>query len=65
MKVNVDISENHTEPYAVIYTNRVTDEIQRLVDLLSVNESPITALKNEEHICQILRNIWVCKEARI
>lgn len=50
MKVNVDISAEHKEPYAVIYTDKVTDEIQRLIELLSAGETPITALQNEENI---------------
>ena len=31
MKVSVDISAEYKEPYAVIYTNKVTDEIQRMI----------------------------------
>ncbi len=50
MKVNVDISAEHKEPYAVIYADKVTDEIQRLIDLLSTGETPITALQNEEDV---------------
>ena len=50
MKVSVDISPEYTEPYAVIYTNAVTAEIQRMIDVFSTNESPITALQNEEDI---------------
>ena len=33
MKVSVDISPEHTEPYAVIYTSQMTDEIQRLLEV--------------------------------
>ena len=33
MKVSVDISPEHIEPYAVIYTDKMTDEIQDLVIL--------------------------------
>ena len=50
MKVSVDISAEYTEPYAVIYTDKVTDEIQRMIDIFSTNETPITALQNEEDI---------------
>ena len=50
MKVSVDISDEYKEPYAVIYTNTVTDEIQRIIDVFSSNETPVTALKNEEEI---------------
>ena len=50
MKVTVDISAEYKEPYAVIYTDKVTEEIQRIIDTFSANESPITALQNEEDI---------------
>ena len=50
MKVKVDISAEFIEPYAVIYTNKVTDEIQRMIDIFSTSETPITALQNEEDL---------------
>lgn len=50
MKVNIDISPEYKEPYAVVYTDKVTDEIQRMVDVFSNSETPITALQNEEDI---------------
>lgn len=50
MKVNIDISPEYKESYAVIHTDKVTDEIQRMVDAFSNSETPITALQNEEDI---------------
>ena len=50
MKVSVTISPDYKEPYAVIYTDKVTDDIQRIIDAFSTNETPITTLKNEEDI---------------
>ena len=50
MKVSVDISPEYKEPYAIIYTDKVTEDIQRIIDTLSTNESPVTALQNEEDI---------------
>ena len=50
MKVSVDISAEYKEPYAVIYTDKVTDEIQRMIDIFSTSETPITALQNEENL---------------
>ena len=50
MKVSVDISPEHTEPYAVIYTSQMTDEIRRLLEVFGNSESPITALLNEEDL---------------
>lgn len=50
MKVNIDISAEYKEPFAVIHTDKVTDEIQRAVDTLGTNETPVTAFRNEEDI---------------
>ena len=50
MKVNIDISPEYKEPYAVIHTDKVTDEIQRMIDVFGNSETPVTALINEEDI---------------
>ena len=50
MKVSVDISAEHKEPYAVIHTDKITAEIQRMIDIFSTSETPITALQNEEDL---------------
>ena len=50
MKVSIDISAEYKEPYAVIYTDKVTDDIQRVIDMLGTSETPVTALQNEEDI---------------
>ena len=50
MKVSIDISAEYKEPYAVIYTDKVTDDIQRVIDVLGTSETPVTALQNEEDI---------------
>lgn len=50
MKVSVDISPEYKEPFAVIHTDKVTDEIQQMIDSLSASDAPITALWNEVDI---------------
>ena len=50
MKVKIDISAEYKEPFAVIHTDKVTDEIQRMIDVFSNSETPVTALQNEEDI---------------
>ena len=50
MKVNIDISAEYKEPFAVIHTDKVTGEIQRMIDIFSNSETPVTALQNEEDI---------------
>lgn len=46
MKVNVDISSEYKEPYAVIYTSEVTEDIQRMIDILGSKDSPVIALQS-------------------
>ena len=48
MKVSVEISEAYREPCAVIYTDKMTDEIQRLLDAFGSKNPPITAWRNQE-----------------
>ena len=50
MKVSVNISPDHSEPFAVIYTDQMTDEIQRIIDYFNAGEVPITAQQNEKLI---------------
>ena len=56
MKVTVDISNEYKEPYAVIHTDKITEEIQRIIDNFQVNEAPITALHNEEDMIVLQPN---------
>ena len=50
MKVSIELSAEYKEPFAVIHTDKVTDEITRIIDMFSNNETPVTALQNEEEI---------------
>lgn len=47
MKVKIEISDIET-PYAVIYTNEITQEIQRAVSLLDMKSDIITANDDEK-----------------
>lgn len=50
MKVSIELSPEYSEPYAIIYADKITDNIQRTLDIFGSNESPITAFKNENDI---------------
>ncbi len=41
--MNIEVSAQYKEPYAVIYTNKVTDEVQHVIHVLNQKKSPITA----------------------
>ena len=46
MQVKIEVSSEHTTPKAVIYTDRITPEIQRALDILQVKNSPVLAEQN-------------------
>ena len=48
MKVKVDVSQQYKEPYVEIHTDKITDDIQRIIDFLNSGDSPIVGLRNEE-----------------
>lgn len=50
MKVEIQISPDIEEPYAVIYSNQMTDEIQRIYDKIRYCDNVITAIDNEQII---------------
>ena len=50
MKVSIELSPEYSEPYAIIYADKITDSIQRTLDIFGSNESPITAFQNENDI---------------
>lgn len=50
MKVSVELSTEYSVPYAVIYADKVTSEVQRMLDAFGRNETPITALQNEDNL---------------
>ncbi len=43
MQVKIEVSPEHTPPRAVIYTDRITPEIQRALDILQAKDSPVLA----------------------
>ncbi len=43
MQVKIEISPEHTPPRAVIYTDRITPEIQRALDILQAKDAPVLA----------------------
>ena len=46
MKVRIEVSPEHTAPNAVIYTDRITQEIQRAMDILQAKDAPVLAERN-------------------
>lgn len=49
MKVRIEIDEKYIEPNAVIYTNKVTDEISKIVEFMKEDKTNvINGFKNEQ-----------------
>ncbi len=46
MQVQIEVSPEHTPPRAVIYTDRITPEIQRALDMLQAKDAPVLAERN-------------------
>lgn len=47
MKVKIEISEEYDPAYAVIYTAAVTEEVQKVSDLLQQGSGPVTAFSED------------------
>jgi len=47
MKVKIEISGEYDPAYAVIYTKAVTEEIQKVSDLLQQDNGPVTAYSED------------------
>lgn len=50
MKVNIELSNEYKEPEILIRTDKVTDEVKRLVALLDSASKPIIVKKDDEKI---------------
>lgn len=50
MKVSVELSKEYNPPYAVIYTDTVTDDIQKAIDLLGMNDTPLIGMQEDRMV---------------
>ena len=61
MKVNVIISPEVHEAYAEIHTDKMTEEIGRIVDMLSTEAAPVTARAGEELVVLKPEDIYMVR----
>lgn len=61
MKVSIEVSAQYDEPYAVIYTSEVTDEIQHVLNVLNEKEAPITAWLEEKIVILQPKDIYMVR----
>lgn len=61
MKVKIEISEEYDPAYAVIYTKAVTEEIQKVSDLLQQDNGPVTAYSEDRLVVLQPEEIYMVK----
>lgn len=61
MKVEIRISEEAAQPYAVIHTCSITDEVRRAADFLGAGENVITAMEGERIAILHPREIYMIR----
>ena len=61
MKVNVELSAGYKTPYAVIYTDQVTEEIQRIIEILGTSDTPITAQHQDKILILQPKEIYIVR----
>ena len=61
MKVNVIISPEVHEAYAEIHTDKMTEDIGRIVDMLSTEAVPVTARAGEELVVLKPEDIYMVR----
>ena len=61
MKVSVEITPGCEKPFAVIYTDRITEEIQYILDMFQSSDSPVTAMSNENIIILLPKEIYLIR----
>ena len=61
MKVNVIISSEVHETYAEIHTDKMTEDIGRIVDMLSTEAAPVTARAGEELVVLKPEDIYMVR----
>ena len=50
MKVNVELSKEFSPPHVTIYADVITDEVQRVIDVLDANDIPLIVQRDNKMI---------------
>ena len=61
MQVKIEVSPEHTTPQAVIYTDRITPEIQRALDILQAKDAPVLAERNGRTFLLSAQDIYMVR----
>ncbi len=61
MLVKIEVAPEYTPPRVVIYTDRMTPEIQRALDILQARSGPVLAEQNERIILLTPQDIYMVR----
>ena len=61
MKVNVELSKEFSPPHATIYTDAITDEIQRVIDVLDSKDIPLIVQSEDRMIVLKVEEIYMIR----
>ena len=61
MKVEIRLTQDAYEPYAVIYTNEITDEVRETADSIHASNRIVIANEDERSIVLFARDIYMIR----
>ena len=61
MQIKIEVSPEHTTPRAVIYTDRITPEIQRALDILQAKDVPVLAERSGRTFLLAVQDIYMVR----
>ena len=61
MHVEIKVLEEVTDTYAVIYTNRIDEEVLQVVDMIGNTNGVITAIEEEKTIVLRMKDIYMIR----
>lgn len=59
MKVNVELSKEFSPPHVTIYADVITDEVQRVIDLLDSNDIQLIVQRENQMIVLKAEDIYI------
>lgn len=48
MEVKIELSDQYKDPYIIIYTNTMTEDIQRIIDVVNTSKTPLIGKKEDK-----------------
>ena len=61
MKVNVELSKEFSPPHVTIYADVITDEVQRVIDVLDANDIPLIVQRENKMIILKAEEVYMIR----